>query len=136
MKTKRTWETDKMRCFRCENAEAMKSNTLCVECSSKLYSRENMNRKSVRINRIRDLRDKIALCTASGWEPRHACCSQSWPFSMWPKYTPLKGYEQEIHELQRELGVVPDVPYHFNLCPLTQQQGKMVNALFEKVAGL
>jgi hypothetical protein len=112
----------------------MPSNTLCVECAGVVRQDERASMKGYAANWIAELQLKRLLCTDGGWYPWTPRECREWFVSSWPNYTPQKGLEQIIYELQLELGMVPTVPRHVNLCPCTTEQGKAVNAKFEELA--
>ena len=121
-------------CFADCGKRAMESNTLCFACSTANTKREIASFRLFREEWIEELEIKRALCVDGGWYPWTPQSCRAWFLKQWPDYTPKKEFEQIIYELQTELGLVPTVPLHRNLCPCTTEQGKAVNAKFEELA--
>lgn len=123
-----------MNCFAdCGRQSMTPTITLCLECSQKNSKREEGKWRIFRENWILELEMYKALCFRDGWQPWTPVEVKEKYLKMWPNYTPQKGYEQKIYELQKELGITPTVPHHVNLCPCTTAQGKEINEMFEAI---
>jgi hypothetical protein len=127
-----------VKCFANCGQHAIRSNTLCAECSRKNRKNEIESSRHFRENWIAELELKRTLCLDKGWYPWTPKECRDW-FTVemgWPEYTPKKEYENKIRRLQIELGIEPTVEHHANLCPCpTEGQGKSINAKFEELTG-
>lgn len=123
-----------MNCFANCGREGMRNNTLCLECSLQTHLMERERMVTFRREWISELKFQVLLCAEDGWYPWVSRECREWFISKWPDYTQKKGFEQNIYELQEELGITPTVPRWVNLCPCTLEMGRAVNRKFEELA--
>lgn len=105
------------RCVVCSKIKPM-SIAVCFDCFKVIACKDAERQVANRLERIRELQEKITNCDASGWpvDTKKAC--KIFFTTLWPNYTPKKDYEREIHNIQKWLKIPTTYPTYFNLCPL------------------
>lgn len=121
-----------MKCFYC-NSEAVRLSVLCLDCAIAIHQRERARAVAFRVEWIAELKRDIGLLDEDGWDRNIAQSCRDYFLGMWPNFTPRKGKEQAIWELERYLGLTPTVPRWINLCPMSPEQGRAVNTKFEQL---